>query len=30
VRVSDSSGVLLDGNRNPGAFTGVNWALSWR
>ncbi|HEY4457820.1 MAG TPA: serine hydrolase [Pseudonocardiaceae bacterium] len=30
VRISDSSGVLLDGDRNPGAFTGVNWALSWR
>jgi CubicO group peptidase (beta-lactamase class C family) len=30
VRVSDSSGVLLDGDRDPGAFTGVNWALSWR
>ncbi len=30
VRISDSSGVLLDGDRNPGAFTGVNWALSDR
>jgi len=30
VRVSDSSGVLLDGDRDPSAFTGVNWALSYR
>jgi CubicO group peptidase (beta-lactamase class C family) len=30
VRVSDSHGTLLDGNRDQRAFTGTNWALSSR
>jgi CubicO group peptidase (beta-lactamase class C family) len=28
VRVTDGHGVLLDGDRQPGAFTGSGWALT--
>jgi CubicO group peptidase (beta-lactamase class C family) len=30
VRVSDSSGLLLDGNRHPDAFHGLDWSLTDR
>ncbi|HEX3783417.1 MAG TPA: serine hydrolase [Pseudonocardiaceae bacterium] len=30
VRLSDSTGTLLNGDHDPSAFTGVNWALSDR
>lgn len=30
VRVTDGHGTVLDGDRNPGAFTAVNWALTDR
>ncbi len=30
VTVGDQRGVLFDGDRDPRAFTGVNWALTSR